>query len=44
MTKDNFRLNGLEMPTHEYKKNTFSEYAVHSYVTNDFMKILKEIL
>lgn len=43
MTKENFRLSGIEKPTPNYEKNIHAEYAIHSYITQDFMRILNEI-
>lgn len=44
MTKDNFRSNGLPLPSHDYNNNKFSKHAVHSHITNSFMKILDDII
>jgi len=43
MTKDNFRLNGIERPSSVDGKDIYLEHAIHSYITYDFMKILNEI-
>ncbi len=37
MTKDNFRLYGIERPSPN------DQYAIHTYITQDFLKILNEI-
>ena len=44
MTKDNFRLNGLPLPSSDYENNKFSRYAVHNHITYDFIKILDDII
>lgn len=37
MTKDNFRLDGIARPSPN------DQYAIHTYITQDFMKILNDI-